>query len=640
MSHTLAAPARRRTSILATALAGALALSLFAFSARPAEAIDLGGELPPGLSRLLDAYPTDATVVHGIATFGAVPGALEVGALQALGLTVQPMKHVPLALVLGPVAALQAAVATGAAADVYPDERIELFDTASSDAMGAASVRAAGLTGSGVTVGVVDSGCDASHPDLADHVVHNVKLYSAEYVNIPPDSSNTIVVPVEEGPYQNTDLGSGHGTHVAGIIAADSTTAPDGSRFGVAPDAQLVCYSIGEILFTTAVVTAYDHMLDQPDLWGIDVINNSWGNSFRMFDPRDPVHVVTRAVADQGAVVVFAAGNSGDEDAEMGLNPFSSAPWVISVAAGTLDHHRAGFSSNGLVFDNSEPVTVGAGGHTAFSGDRIGVYHPDVTAPGQSISSTCDTAGTVIGPCPPPNYGNDVASGTSMASPHVAGAVAVLLQANPGLSVDQVRSILQATATPVAAADGTALPFWQVGYGYVELDDAVALATSRRLARQLDRAQSRADARVLASDGFAVARSDFWTYDAPRVTVAGTDSRTFATAVPIGVTHLKVTISHPSGAVLGLSGPFSYTVTVRDAGGQVLGTTSESITQGAGTASVLIDFGSFANPPVAFGAFTFEVSGELAVSDPDTIDSESLLGRMVTLQVAQLTRNG
>ena len=77
------------------------------------------------------------------------------------------------------------------------------------------------------------------------------------------------------------------------------------------------------MLFTTAVVTAYDHMLDQPDLWGIDVVNNSWGNSFRQFDPREPVHVATKAVADLGVVVVFAAGNSGYREAEMSLNPFS-----------------------------------------------------------------------------------------------------------------------------------------------------------------------------------------------------------------------------------------------------------------------------------------------------------------------------
>jgi serine protease AprX len=618
-----------RAALAAIGLAAAVGLAGLFGAARPVQAL---GELPIGLSRLLAAHEPTA-VTRGIATFDAVPSALQVGALRTLGLEVQPMKHVPLALVSGPVAAMQAAVGGGTARDVYPDEPIELFDTASSDAMGSASLRAAGLTGRGVTVGVVDSGCDASHPDLADHVTHNVKLYSAEYVNVPPDSSNTIVVPIEEGPYQNTDLGSGHGTHVAGIIAADSTTAADGSRFGVAPDAELVCYSVGEILFTTAVVTAYDHMLDQPDLWGIDVVNNSWGNSFRMFDPRDPVHVVTRAVADQGVVVVFAAGNSGYEEVEMALNPFSNAPWVISVAAGTLDHVRANFSSNGLAHDNSQAVTVGAGGHTVFTGDRIGVYHPDVTAPGDDISSTCDTAGTVIGPCPPPNYDNATASGTSMAAPHVAGAAAVLLQANPALTPDQVRLALQSTATPVARADGSPAPFWQAGYGYVDLDAAVALVTSKgNWSKRLAQAAKEADARALA-DGFTVTRSDFWTYDAPRVAVAGSDARTYTAPVASTVTHLKVAISHPSGAVLGINGPFSYTVTVRDASGTVLGTTTETMTQGAGTATLLVDLRAVG---AAYGTFSFDVSGELTVSDPDTLDSESLLGRMVTLQVAQL----
>jgi serine protease AprX len=609
-----------------------LALASFWTTASPTRAVGLP-DAPSGLSAILAAYQPSASV-RGIATFDTVPSDAQVAALKGLGLFVQPMRNVPLALVVGTVAQLEATVSTGAANDIYPDDPIQLLDTASADAMGSAHLRAAGLTGEGVTVAVVDSGCDASHPDLADHVAHNVKLYSGEYANVRPDGSNTIVITNESGPYQNTDIGGGHGTHVAGIIAADSTTAADGSRFGVAPDAELVCYSIGEVLFTTAVVTAYDHMLDQPDLWGVDVVNNSWGNSFRQFDPRDPVAVVTKAVADLGVTVVFAAGNSGDGVAEMSLNPFSEAPWVISVAAGTLDHHRGAFSSNGLRFDNSQAVTIGAGGHTVFTGDRIGVYHPDVTAPGVSISSTCSTAGTAIPACPPPNYKNATASGTSMASPHVAGAAAVLKQANPALTPDQVRSALQATATPVGAADGSALPVWQVGYGYVDLDAATSLVRSSRWAKDLPKAQSKADARVLA-DGFSVPRSDFWTYDAPRLAVGGSDQRTFAVAVPVGTTHLKVSLSHPSLAVLGENG-MAYTVTVRDAAGQLLGVTSEAPT-GAGTASVLIDLRSFSSPTVAWGAFTFEVSGELAVSDPDTLDSASLLGEMVTLQVAQLT---
>lgn len=613
-----------------------IALAATPLSLQPAAAL-VGVQPPTGLARLLNANSAldPARVIRGIAEFDATPTATQVGELRSLGLAVQPMRHVPLALVAGTVGQMQSAVLTGAATDVYPDERIQLLDTASSDAMGSAQLRAAGLTGTGVTVAVVDSGCDASHPDLADHVVHNVQLFSGEYANIRPDGSNTIVVANEVGPYQNTDLGSGHGTHVAGIIAADSTTAPDGSRYGVAPDASLVCYSIGEVLFTTAVVTAYDNMLDKPDLWGIDVVNNSWGNSYRQFDPRDPVAVVTKAVADLGVTVVFAAGNSGAGDIQMSLNPFSEAPWVISVAAGTLDRHRGDFSSNGLTFDNSTPAAIGVGGHTVFTGDRIGMYHPDVTAPGVDISSTCDTAGTLVGPCPPPNYDNAVASGTSMASPHVAGAVAVLLQANPNLTPDQVRQALQATATPVDAGDGSALPFWQVGYGYVDLDAAVALARSRNAAKAIEKAQSRSDARVLA-DGYQVARSDFWTYDAPRATVAGTDSHTYAVAVPAGTTHLQVTLAHPSLGALCCNG-LSYEVTVYDAAGQNLGTTTDApLTAGSGTASLLVDLRSFANPSVTWGAFTFEVRGNYAASDPDTLDSDSLLGRMITLQVAQL----
>ena len=622
-------PTRQPRKSVVAVVSLALAFAAFAASASLAGAVGLP-DAPSGLSRLLAAYDATASV-RGIATFDAIPTAAQANTLKALGLSVQRMEHVPLALVFGPVSQMEAAVLAGAATDIYPDEAIQLFDTASTDVMGTATLRAAGYTGQGVTVAVVDSGCDASHPDLADHVAHNVKLYSGEYVNLPPDSSSTIVVPVEMGPYQNSDIGSGHGTHVAGIIAADSTSVSDGSRYGVAPDAQLVCYSIGEVLFTTAVVTAYDHMLDQPNLWGIDVINNSWGNSFRVYDPRDPVHVVTKAVTDAGAIVVFAAGNSGGEEVEMSLNPFSEAPWVISVAAGTLDHHRGDFSSNGLANDNSQAVSVGAGGHNTFLGDRIGVYHPDVTAPGVDISSTCDTAGTAVGPCPPGE--NTVASGTSMASPHVAGAVAVLLQANPNLTADQARSALQATATPVTAANGSALPFWQVGYGYVSLDAAVSLVRARNWAKALPKAQAAADTRVLA-DGFTIGRSDVWTYDAPRVAVAGTDSRTFTTPVAPTATHLKVAISHPSGAVLGLNGPFSYTVTVRDATGRVLGVTTESITAGAGTATVLIDLRAAA---AAYGTFSFDVSGELSISDPDSLDSASLLGQMVTLQVAQLT---
>ncbi len=615
-----------------TAATGAAAVP----TAGAAPTTDLAtGPTTPGLTDLL-AHGTPSG--RAIATFAGAPTSAQVVALKALGLTVQPMKRLPLALVSGTVSQIQAAVTSGVANDVYPDEKLQLLDTTSSDAMGSAQLRADGLTGKGVTVGVVDSGCDATHPDLAQRVKHNVSLVSGEYANLPADSSTTLVVPMDRGPYSNTDLGSGHGTHVAGIIAADSSSVSDGSRLGVAPDADLACFAIGAVLFTTAVVTAYDYMLDQPDLLGIDVVNNSWGNSYRQFDPRDPVAVATRAVVDQGVTVVFAAGNSGAKTAEMSLNPFSQSPWVISVAAGDVDKVRGSFSSNGLTNDNSQPTGITAGGHTVYLGDRVGVVHPDVTAPGVDISSTCDSTGTVVGPCAPGE--NTEASGTSMASPHVAGAAAVLKQANPELTPDQVRLALQATASPVTTTDGKGTaPFWQAGYGWVNLDRAVALVTPRtakdtKWAKRIADASTMSDARVLAEDGVKVVRGDFWTYDSPRATVAGTDTRHYDAPVAAGVTQLKVSLSHPSLAAVGINGS-SYTVTIKDPSGATIGTTTEAPTAGAGTATALVDLAALG---LGDGTYTFDVVGNYAASDPDTLDSDSVDGRMVTLHVAQLTQ--
>lgn len=626
---------RTRLLALTCALAAALSLTGVAGAATPTAASTVTAGVAGshrGLDRLLaDGTPNGRAIV----TFDAVPTTAQVGALRALGLTVQPMSRLPLALVDGPVAAMVQAVAEGIGRDVYPDERLQLLDTPSTDAMSstpaaARGLRARGFTGKGVTVGVVDSGCDATHSDLADHVVHNVSLLSPEYANAGTDPA--IVVPVDQGPVSNTDLGSGHGTHVAGIIAADSSSVQDGSRYGVAPDADLACFAIGAVLFTTAVVTAYDYMLAQPDLLGIDVVNNSWGNSYRQFDPADPVAVATKAVADRGVTVVFAAGNSGSGAVPMSLNPFSQSPWVISVAAGTLDRHRGDFSSNGLVHDNSRPTPWGAEGHTTYVGDRIGLVHPDLTAPGVDISSTCDTAGTLIGPCGPDE--NASASGTSMASPHVAGAAAVLLQAQPRLTPAQVRLALQATATPVRASDGSAsLPFWQVGYGYANLDRAVRLVRSDDWQGRLRDAARAADRRVRAADRTAVLRSDFFVHEAPPATAGGSDTASYTVPVSAHARTLTVSLAFPSGGSVGAS-LFSYTVQVRDPAGNVIATTTSDPVAGSGTALATV------RPPGGLkpGTYTFEVTGDYAASDPDTIDSDSVLGRFVTLHVAQLRR--
>ncbi|MEY2453992.1 MAG: serine protease AprX [Acidimicrobiaceae bacterium] len=588
-----------------------------------------------GLARLLTTQPAGVPV--GIATFDAVPSASTVTQLRALGLQVQPMKQLPLAIVKGPIAAMQLAVTKGVAADVYPDERIQLFDTASSDAMGGAKTRAAGFTGKGVTVAVVDSGCDATHADLADHVVHNVILFGPEYGNMPPDPSKAgdgaLVVPIEQGPYNNSDLGSGHGTHVSGIIAADGSTSAD--HLGVAPDANLICYSIGEILFTTAVISAYDHMLDQPNLWDIDVVNNSWGNAFRAYDPSDPVNVATKAVASKGVVIVFAAGNAGSENAEVSLNPFAQPSWVISAAADSVDKVRADFSSNGLEFDNSQPAALkkDAQGieHATYTGARIGVYHPDVTAPGDNISSTCDPVGALTAPC---DGDNAEASGTSMASPHVAGAAAVLLQANPKLTPAQVQMALQVTATPVTNHEETGISaFWQAGYGHVDLAAAVNLARSKDYAKQLTAKQKAADAAVLKASPYTVHHSDLWMWDAPRATVAGVpDSKTFSISVPSKTKAIKVAVGYPSLGSVAING-MEYVATVKDSAGNTVGTTTANFWNGS--SSLFVDLKSVTGLDYS-KPWTVEIVGNYAVSDPDTIDSDSATGRKVTAVVAVL----
>lgn len=615
-----------RTRFTAATFAAALVLAGTSVTPGTASADAAQSAAPtlhrPGLDRLLT---TDASSTRAIATFGAAPTAAQAAELRSLGLVVQPLKKLPLALVEGPVSALTEAVARGVARDVYPDEELQYFDTASSDVMsssiGAAEeLRAKGFTGKGVTVGIVDSGCDGTHPDLADHIVHNVTLFSPEYVNQGTDPQ--LVVPVDQGPYNNTDLGSGHGTHVAGIVAADGTT--DEKHLGVAPDAELACFAIGAVITTTAVVTAYDYMLSQPGLLGIDVVNNSWGNSFRQYDPADPVNVATKAVTDKGVTVVFSAGNSGYENAEASVSPFNQAPWVISVAASDLDRVRGDFSSNGARFDNLQAVPIGADGHTVALGDRNGLTWPDVSAPGVDISSSCDTAGSLIGPCPPGQ--NAEASGTSMSGPHVAGAAAVLKQVNPALSPLQVQDALTATAGAVLDVDDNRVPEWQVGYGHVNLDKAVDLVRGSDWRDALRAAAKAADRRLMRADGWKVSRSDVWQYDAPTATLGGSDSATYQVTVPRGVDRLKLVLVYPTPGLVANLAQYSATVFKDD---QELGTTTTDLGYALGVATLTL-------PSAAPGTYTIEVSGDYAVSDPDTIDSDSINGRVVWLQVAQL----
>lgn len=587
---------------------------------------DAGPDAPRGVAALAALPAAAADDVLGVATFGrggAAKAARAEGPLAALGVRALPLRNLPLALVSGTKAQLRTAVAEGLAVDVYPDQRLSYFSAGSTAAIRAEGPRAEGLTGKGVGVAVVDTGVDATHPDLADHVTHNLKMVGPEHLDVlggkhlPGEPPGTIVIPMDALPYNNSDTTSGHGTHVAGIVAADAHTGPD--QIGVAPDADIIAYGTGDAIQIFTVLAAFDDILTHKDEWGIRVVNNSWGSSGRMFDPAHPINVATKALHDAGLVVVFAAGNDG---AEGRINPYSVAPWVISVGSATNSKERSPFTSGGYEHDNSLPVPVPDDRHLRFEGDRIGIYHPDVSAPGTDIVSSGTPTGIgVLSPALP--GGTATLSGTSMAAPHVSGLAALLLQARPSLTPAQVRQVLQVTAAPLA---GDAA-FWQNGYGFVDASAAVALVRRADFGQGLlDRLQSEADARVLAARDHSVRSADLWSFTPQVVSAGGSDGRTFETVVDSGTTAVKAVVTYPSPALVGVN-PFDWEITLADAAGTSLATSTAS--PEAGVSSLFIDLA--AAGPVEFGRWTVEVKGVVGASDTDL-----LLGNTVTLAVAQL----
>lgn len=567
-----------------------------------------GGAVKRGVTALR-ALPSTAEIDIGIATFpDRAPDADDARRLESLGLEVQLMRNLPMAIVRGDISAMIGAVERGYAYDVYPNERFETHDRASSAAMGAPEVwDELGFDGSGVGIAVIDTGVDATHADLENRVTHNIKIVGSEYAES-YDDTFSIVVPVDEGPYNNADT-SGHGTHVAGIVAADGSGDPD--LLGVAPGADIIGYGAGDILFLFTVIASFDHVLEHHEEWNIKATNNSWGSSARPFDPLHPINLATKALHDAGVATVFSAGNSYDE---MQLNPWSLAPWVISVGSTTLATERSGFSSRGLMYDNSLPVELPEDGHVRFEGDRIGVYNPDVSAPGSDIVSAGTPTGVgVLSPTEP--NGSTSLSGTSMSAPHVAGLIALLLEANPDLTPDQLKQVMQVTATQ--PRDGSM--FWETGYGFVDAPAAVELVTSNRFRNAPEATlrvlQRQADRDVLAAREHAVLTSDhYWFEPTLPASVGGAHTEEFTFEVAQATDAIRVTTAFAADlGLVGLNMLADWRLTLYDAEGTELGV-SDISSGDSGHSWLQVAFDELDDEPV-FGDWTLEVSGDFAVTD-------------------------
>ncbi|GAB2618222.1 S8 family serine peptidase [Novilysobacter erysipheiresistens] len=464
-------PIQRRTFRICAIAAGLLASGVALADA----------QLDPELaSRMQDALPTDQLqIVVSYEQSGPVT-ASQVAALNSLGIDQGVlMRTLPIAGALATPTEIRALAQRDDVASIYFNAPLKYFNKEARQISGAERAvqnpgdynRAIPFSGAGVGVVVNDSGVDATHQDLkfGRNVVENVQAATnlAAYDAMLP-------ITYLEGQL-NTDTGSGHGTHCAGTIGGTGASS-NGLYRGVAPGASLVGYGSGGVLLILDAVGGLDYAatnqfsFDAP----IRVTSNSWGSSGK-FEPLNPVNIASYELYKRGIVSVFAAGNDGSgEDTH---NPYAQAPWVISVGAGEKDGVLTGFSSRGKRGEIGE-FTMPDGREWTY------INEPTVVATGVDIASTRTLTGALpplaaeydannMAPAHLPFYTH--MSGTSMATPHVAGVVALMLEANPTLTPAQVKDIIERTATNMTGR----LP-WEAGMGHLNAYAAVAEATDVR----------------------------------------------------------------------------------------------------------------------------------------------------------------
>jgi len=280
--------------------------------------------------------------------------------------------------------------------------------------IGAPAAWAAGFDGTGVKVAILDTGVDATHPDLAGRIVESANFTEAA------DTNDTV----------------GHGTHVASTIAG-SGAASGGKYRGVAPGADLL---IGKVCPTrncseSAILAGMEWAAPRAD-----VINLSLGGQdFPGIDPLE--EAVNRLTAQTGALFVIAAGNEGRDT---GVSSPATADAALAVAAVDKQENLADFSNRGPRND--------------------GVIKPDISAPGVGIVAALAKDSDY--PASSPGYTS--LSGTSMATPHVAGAAALVAQQHPDWVAGDLKNALTGSAKP-----NPAIGLFGQGSGRVDVARAV-----------------------------------------------------------------------------------------------------------------------------------------------------------------------
>ena len=480
-----------RSRLLTSLAAGAAAVLALGLAAPNANAAEEPADVSPYLSQQLTSLTGKTTVlVHGATLADATRAVTATGMTRSV-----TFRKIDVVGALGTKSQIQALRTQPGVEYVEAGAQpIEFFQSTSNTATRGyeATQTLTGadgnkLTGTGVSVAVIDSGVDPTHPyfkqpDGTSAVVANLKTLCDPFeaacsVQKVPNSVDT----------DTLSLG-GHGTHVNGIVAGRPVTLTSGEKLqGAAPGAKLVSLSTGAGIVIIGADAALNWVLENhraPCGAGvpvatcppIKVTNNSYGPSGGGdFDPQSATVKLQRELVAEGVVTVWANGNDGGDGSESLSNPPGMDPTggIISAASyfdldtGTRDGTVSDFSSRGKAGDQST--------------------YPDISAPGENITSSCRLYLPICstgfapqnGPGPLDTGTFNTISGTSMAAPHIAGIVAQLFQADPAATPAQVENAMKSTAYKYSngaayenGPQGTTS--FDKGYGLVDVVAAVA----------------------------------------------------------------------------------------------------------------------------------------------------------------------
>jgi serine protease AprX len=377
-----------------------------------------------------------------------------------------------------------------------------------------------GVTGAGVELAVIDTGIDGQHED-ADNLIEYCETLGAvngtrmEVLcspfnpaagNLGPagacgaslNQNDCFGTGMNAARFDSTD-DDGHGSHVSGTVAgtghASGGMANNHSTIGMSPHAKLRVYSanVGPALAAFEILAAFDDLTWKKENGFNDVVavNNSWGGGDGSnYDPEDPQSVAFKRAYDAGILPVFAAGNSGHEHDTLSAECVS--PWVVCVAASTKPDSIVMFSSRGRPSqptDTNRDGVITAADVEPDNHDRrlaqaldLGVYRPTLAAPGANINS--------IAAAPDGAACREVLTmghedcyvqfnGTSMASPHVTGAVGLIVQAYRQGHGGNSPTPAQLIDILERSANTAKLPGWDTeeqGAGRLDVHQAVRLA--------------------------------------------------------------------------------------------------------------------------------------------------------------------